>query len=131
MVSLAGAIVLGFQRYFDFSGRSSRSEYWWWALFVTIVGVVITYADILIGTYSADTESGLIASIFGLVTLIPGIAVGVRRLHDINKTGWWVLFAFLFFWLLLIPILLLLYWATRPGDQGDNKYGSEYQSIES
>ena len=131
MVSLAGAIVLGFQRYFDFSGRSSRSEYWWWALFVTIGGVVLTYADILIGTYSADTESGLLASIFGLVTLIPGIAVGVRRLHDINKTGWWVLFAFLFFWLLLIPILLLLYWATRPGDQGDNKYGSEYQSIES
>ena len=131
MVSLAGAIVLGFQRYFDFSGRSSRSECWWGALFVTIAGVVLTYADILIGTYSADTESGLIASIFGLVTLIPGIAVGVRRLHDINKTGWWMLFAVLFFWLLLIPILLLLYWATRPGDQGDNKYGPEYQSIDS
>jgi len=131
MVSLAGAIVLGFQRYFDFSGRSSRSECWWWALFVTIAGVVLTYDDILIGTYSADTESGLLASIFGLVTLIPGIAVGVRRLHDINKTGWWMLFAVLFFWLLLIPILLLLYWATRPGDQGDNKYGPEYQSIES
>jgi uncharacterized membrane protein YhaH (DUF805 family) len=131
MVSLAGAIVLGFQRYFDFSGRSSRSEYWWWALFVTIAGVVLTYADILIGTYSLDTESGLLASIFGLVTLISGIAVGVRRLHDINKTGWWMLFAVLFFWLLLIPILLLLYWATRPGDQGDNKYGPEYQSIES
>jgi len=131
MVSLAGAIVLGFQRYLDFSGRSSRSEYWWWALFVTIAGVVLTYADILIGTYNADTESGLLASIFGLVTFIPGIAVGVRRLHDINKTGWWMLFAVLFFWLLLIPILLLLYWATRPGDQGDNKYGPEYQSIES
>mgnify|MGYP001365548387 FL=1 len=131
MVSLAGAIVLGFQRYFDFSGRSSRSEYWWWILFVIIAGVVLTVADILIGTYNADTESGLLASIFGLVTFIPGIAVGVRRLHDINKTGWGMLFAVLFFWLLLIPILLLLYWATRPGDQGDNKYGPEYQSIES
>ena len=131
MVSFAGAIVLGFQRYFDFSGRSSRSEYWWWTLFVIIAGVVLTYADMLIGTYNEDTESGLIAGIFGLATVIPGIAVGVRRLHDINKTGWWVLFAFLFFWLLLIPILLLLYWATRPGDQGDNKYGPAYQSIES
>jgi uncharacterized membrane protein YhaH (DUF805 family) len=100
-------------------------------IFVIIAGVVITYADMLIGTYNEDTESGLIAGIFGLATVIPGIAVGVRRLHDINKTGWWVLFAFLFFWLLLIPILLLLYWATRPGDQGDNKYGPEYQSIES
>ena len=131
MVSLAGAIALGFQRYFDFSGRSSRAEYWWWTLFVIIAGVVLSYADMLIGTYNADTESGLIAGIFGLVTLIPGIAVGVRRLHDINKTGWWVLFAVLFFWLLLIPVLLLLYWATRPGDQGDNKYGPEYHSIES
>ena len=131
MVSLAGAIVLGFQRYFDFSGRSSRSEYWWWILFVIIAGVVLTVADILIGTYKADTEPGLLASIFGLVTFIPGIAVGVRRLHDINRTGWWVLFAFLFFWLLFIPVLLLLYWATRPSDQGDNEYGPEYQSIES
>ena len=131
MVSLAGAIVLGFQRYFDFSGRSSRSEYWWWILFVIIAGVVLTVADILIGTYNADTESGLLASIFGLVTFIPGIAVGVRRLHDINRTGWWVLFASLFFWLLFIPVLLLLYWATRPSDQGDNEYGPEYQSIES
>ena len=75
MVSFAGAIVLGFQRYFDFSGRSSRSEYWWWALFVIIAGVVLNYADMLIGTYNTDTESGLIAGIFGLVTLIPGIAV--------------------------------------------------------
>jgi len=84
MVSLAGAIVLGFQRYFDFSGRSSRSEYWWWLLFVIIAGVVLTYADMLIGTYNEDTESGLIAGIFSLATVIPGIAVGVRRLHDIN-----------------------------------------------
>ena len=131
MVSLAGAIVLGFQRYFDFSGRSSRSEYWWWLLFVIIAGVVLTYADMLLGTYNEDTESGLIEGIFGLVTVIPWIAVGVRRLHDINKTGWWVLFAVLFLWLLFIPILLLLYWATRPSDQGDNKYGPEYQPIES
>ena len=131
MVSFAGAIVLGFQRYFDFSGRSSRSEYWWWTLFVIIGGVIFTYANMLIGTYNEDTESGLIEGIFGLVTVIPWIAVGVRRLHDIKRTGWWVLFAFLFFWLFFIPILLLLYWATRPGDQGDNKYGPEYQSIES
>ena len=130
MVSLAGAIVLGFQRYFDFSGRSSRSEYWWWTLFVIIAGVVLALADMLIGTYNTDTESGLLEGIFGLVTVIPWIAVGVRRLHDINRTGWWVLLI-LFFWLLLIPILLLLYWATRPGDQGDNKYGPEYHSIES
>ena len=78
MVSLAGAIVLGFQRYFDFSGRSSRSEYWWWFLFSTIAGFI---------------------PFVGLVLLIPNIAIGVRRLHDINRTGWWILFAFLFFWL--------------------------------
>jgi uncharacterized membrane protein YhaH (DUF805 family) len=74
--------------------------------------------------------AGLIPFV-GLVLLIPNIAIGVRRLHDINKTGWWILFALLFFWLLFIPILLLLYWATRPSDQGDNKYGRRFQSIES
>tara|TARA_Y100000590_G_scaffold430971_1_gene545214 strand:+ start:312 stop:707 length:396 start_codon:yes stop_codon:yes gene_type:complete len=131
VVSFAGAIVFGFQRYFDFSGRSSRSEYWWWILFVLVADVVLTYAGIVFGTYNDDTTMALVSGIFSLVTLIPGIAVGVRRLHDINKTGWWVLFAFLFFWLFFIPILLLLYWATRRGDQGDNKYGPQYQSIES
>ena len=110
MVSLAGAIALGFQRYFDFSGRSSRSEYWWWFLFSSLVGLI---------------------PFVGLFLLIPNLAIGVHRLHDINRTGWWVLFAFLFFWLLFIPILLLLYWATRPSDQGDNKYGHVFQSIES
>ncbi len=128
MVSFAGAISLGFQRYFDFSGRSSRSEFWWWGLFVFISSVVLTFADIGIGTHHEETQTGLLTTVFRLGSLIPGIAVGVRRLHDINKTGWWVLFAVLFFWLLLIPVLLLLYWATRPGDQGDNKYGPEYQS---
>ena len=110
MVSLAGGIALGFQRYFDFSGRSSRSEYWWWILFSFIAGLI---------------------PFVGLVLLIPNIAIGVRRLHDINKTGWWILFAVLFFWLLFIPVLLLLYWATRPSDQRDNKYGRRFQSIES
>jgi uncharacterized membrane protein YhaH (DUF805 family) len=110
VVSLAGAIALGFQRYFDFSGRSSRSEYWWWFLFSFIAGLI---------------------PFVGWVLLIPNIAIGVRRLHDINKTGWWILFALLFFWLLFIPVLLLLYLATRPSDQGDNKYGRRFQSIES
>ena len=108
MVSLAGGIALGFQRYFDFSGRSSRSEYWWWILFSFIAGLI---------------------PFVGLVLLIPNIAIGVRRLHDINKTGWWILFALLFFWLLFIPVLLLLYWVTRPSDQGANKYGPRFQSI--
>ena len=110
MVSLAGAIALGFQRYFDFSGRSSRSEYWWWFLFFFLVGL-IPFA--------------------GLFLLVPNLAIGVRRLHDINRTGWWVLFAILFFWLLFIPPLLLLYWATRPSDQRDNKYGPVFRYTES
>jgi len=129
MVSLAGAIALGFQRYFDFSGRSSRAEYWWWTLFVIIAGVVLSYADMLIGTYNADTESGLIAGIFGLVTLIPGIAVGVRRLHDINRTGWWLwMYAISF---LIIPFVILFVWSVKRSDPGENKYGPAFQSIES
>ena len=55
MVSLAGAVGLGFQRSFDFSGRSSRSEFWWWFLFVLVADGVITYAGIVFGTYNDDT----------------------------------------------------------------------------
>ena len=100
MVSFAGAIALGFQRYFDFSGRSSRSEYWWWFLFNLLVGWI---------------------PFVGLVLLIPNIAIGVRRLHDINRTGWWLLLWFV----LVIGWIVLIVWHIERGDTGQNKYGPD------
>ena len=108
------AIKSGFQRYFDFATRSSRSEYWFWALFVFIAGIVLGIVDAII-----FGDSSVLGGLFALGTLIPGIAVGVRRLHDLGRSGW-------FFLLVLIPIvgwIILLIWFVTAGNEGDNQWG--------
>lgn len=100
-------MILPFKRYFDFKGRSRRKEYWMYTLFVIIVSIVLSFVDSMLGlggsaTGDADLTStsagaagalsgGLLANIFSLATLIPSLAVGVRRLHDIDRSGWWIL----------------------------------------
>jgi len=98
-ISLISAIKLGFRRYFDFSGRSTRAEYWWWTLFIFTVSLVTVDMP---GLYL----------LFFLVTFIPSLSVGVRRLHDINKSGWWLLLILLSW--LIIPIIVLFVWYVRP-----------------
>ena len=120
-VSFPNAIRLGFQHYFDFRSRSTRAEYWWWALFALLANVILSVLDMMIGTYNVQSNSGLLSGLFGLVTLIPGLALGARRLHDINKTGWWQLMWLISF--LLIPLIMLLWWAAKPSNDGTNKYG--------
>jgi len=72
----------------------------------------------LTGTYNAVAQRGLLSGLFGLATLIPSIALGARRLHDINRSGWWQLL-----WLTGIGGILLMVWAIFRGDEGDNQYG--------
>ena len=115
MISFIGAIKLGFQRYFDFSGRSTRAEYWWWVLFTFLAAIVLTIVDNILGTNSEDGGGGLITGLWGLATFIPGLAVTIRRLHDINKSGWWILLA-LISWL-IIPAIVLLIWFIRPSKE--------------
>ena len=86
MISFFGAIKLGFRRYFDFKGRSTRAEYWWWALFAVLADVILSAVDIKVGTFDWETGNGLISGLFSLGILIPGLALGARRLHDINKS---------------------------------------------
>ena len=97
-------------KYADFNGRASRSEYWWFVLFMIIVQIVLSIL-------SAIVHPVLILLVIAL--LLPGIAVGVRRLHDIGKTGWLLLIGF-------IPLigLILLYWAVQPSAEGANEYGA-------
>lgn len=112
------AIKAGFQKYFDFSSRSLRSEYWWWTLFVFLVGFVLSFVDAYVDVF-LFAEFGFFGSVFSLVTLIPGIAVGVRRLHDTDRSGWWLL-------LIVVPLigfLVLLYWFASKGTEGPNDYG--------
>ncbi len=107
-------------KYATFSGRARRSEYWWWYLFVIIVGTIANIIDRAAGlTYGDVTYAGgWIASIVGLVFLIPNLAVAVRRLHDTGRTGWWLLIG-------LIPvigwIILLIFFVSD--SENDNQYG--------
>ena len=95
-----------FSNYATFSGRATRSEYWYWCLFLFVGGIGATVADFFI---TGDMEIQPINSIFTLATALPGIAVSVRRLHDVNKSGWWLLIM-----LTGIGIFLLLYWVLLP-----------------
>ncbi len=116
-----GTWLVSLKRWNDFRGRSSRTEYWNFALFTAIVVLLIpAFAEVI----SGDDESplslfaSLFALLYALVTFIPNIALSVRRLHDIGRSGWW--------WFIgLIPILnlLLVIWAIFPGEEGDNRYG--------
>jgi len=122
MVDLGTAIKLGFQRYVGFSGRSTRAEIWWWTLFTSVVTIALIIADNLTSNSSTfGWMGGLLEGLFTLATIIPSLAVSVRRLHDINRTGWWVLLGFV----LLIGWIVLIVWAIERGDKGTNKYGPD------
>ena len=102
------AIKLCFQKYADFSGRAKRPEFWWFVLFCIVVSLLLE----VVGSY--------ISWAFSLATIVPSLAVGARRLHDMNKSGWLQLI-----W--LIPILgwiYMVYLMVQEGDAADNQYGA-------
>ena len=98
---MLNAIRLFFKNYFNFTGRSSRSEYWWFLLAYLIITVVIAILEaLIIGIDYAG--SGVVSNLFNLVTLIGWLSLTARRLQDRGHTGWWQ-FAY------LIPIIPLIY----------------------
>ena len=109
------AVSSCFSNYVTFSGRASRSEYWYWCLFLLVGGLSALIAD---GVILEDMETQPINLIFTVATFLPGLAVSVRRLHDVNRSGWWLLIA-----LTGIGIIFpLLYWAVQPSIEEENKY---------
>ena len=111
------AIASGFRNYVTFAGRASRSEYWYWVLFTIIGGIATLILDYAV---FSDSDFSPLNSIFNLVCFLPSLAVGVRRLHDIGRTGWWLLIAFT-----IIGIIVLIVWACQKSDPGPNAYGPE------
>ena len=109
------------KKYAVFSGRARRAEYWYFVLFNIIVGVVLALIDMLLGTFSAVSNIGLLSGIYSLAVLIPTLAVMVRRLHDIDRTGWWILINLI----PLIGTIVLLVFALTPGTPGSNQYGPD------
>ena len=107
---LTNSVISCFNKYFDFETRSSRKEFWYWQLFRILMFLSFTYLESL-------GLSGLLF-ISNFIFLIPEIAVSIRRLHDINKTGWWILLT-----LTIIGIIPLTYFYCIKGDDGANDYG--------
>src|SRR5215211_6143350 len=107
------------KKYAVFSGRSRRMEYWYFVLFNIIVSIVLGVIDGLLGTSGSYAGAGLLSGIYGLAVLIPTLAVTVRRLHDIDRSGWWILIGLV----PLIGVTVLLVFALLEGTPGDNQYG--------
>jgi uncharacterized membrane protein YhaH (DUF805 family) len=105
------AISDGFSKYADFSGRSSRSAYWWWTLFYVLVFIGASILD-------AAANTPIIAILVWLGFIIPNLAVLVRRLHDTDRSGWWVLIGFV---PLIGAIVLIVFACLESGPP--NKYG--------
>ncbi len=108
------------KKYAVFEGRSRRKEYWFFFLFNIIISIVLSIVDGITGTFSAKAGLGLLSGIYSLAVLIPSLAVSVRRLHDISRSGWWLLIA-------LIPLvgaIVLLVFMLQDGKAGQNQYGA-------
>lgn len=109
------AIASVVRNYAVFRGRAPRSEFWFWQLFYLIMAVCLGIFDQ--ATYPLD-EGSPFASIFGVLALLPGLTVWVRRLHDINRSGWWLLLLLVPFVLAGILILMSLTGSGMPDDLG-------------
>ena len=106
-MTFGDAVSSGFDHYTKFDGRASRPAFWYWVLFALAVSVVANIVDAVIGT------SPLFSVLAGLALLLPGISVGIRRLHDTGRSGWWLLIE-------LIPIIgfivLIVFLAQESGE---------------
>jgi len=108
------------KNYANFSGRAQRKEYWYFNLLSLIIAGVLGVVDAAMGN-PAVTENGVgpIGMIYILLTMLPAIAVTVRRLHDISRSGWWILIGLV----PLIGIIVLIIFAAQDSDPNENEYG--------
>ncbi len=113
------------KKYAVFTGRARRTEYWMFVLFNFIFAVVALVLDNMLGMTIGELPYGIFYFLYALVVLIPGLAVAVRRLHDIGKSGWMMLVGLIPFvggiWLLVLFIM--------DSNPGENKYGPNPKEI--
>jgi uncharacterized membrane protein YhaH (DUF805 family) len=112
------AISAGFRNYVNFSSRASRSEYWYWVLFTVLLAIAAALVDLSIAAASGFSPIGTIVS---LGTFLPSLAVAVRRLHDIDRSGWWILIGLI----PLVGIIILIVWFCQRGTVGANRFGPD------
>ena len=112
-MSFTDSIRSGFDNYVNFDGRASRPMYWWWVLFAILASIAANIVDAVIG-------APIFSILVGLGLFLPGLAVAVRRLHDTDRSGWWILIG-------LIPIIgfiVLLVFLVQKSDPVDNRVRS-------
>lgn len=117
-MTYSNAIKSYFKRFLDFKGRSTRSEFWWPIITIYIITFVTVLSVSAIS--SPEPWSNLILLLWVVINILPAVAISVRRLHDMNATGWWYLLNFVFF-----GGVILLIWFCYSGTVGDNKYGKD------
>ncbi len=111
-----------FENYANFSGRARRREYWMFVLANWVLSLVLGFVLGIIGSVTGVQEVVYLSYIVSLALLIPSLAVGVRRLHDVGKSGWWYLTLFIPLVNFVMAIVFLI-WACTDGNPGVNKYG--------
>ena len=123
-MGFAEAVRSFWSNYATFSGRSRRSEYWFVQLFLVLTNLLVGVIDLIlmdgdVERFIANGGGGIVGLVWILVTIVPALAVLVRRLHDTGKSGWWALVGF-------VPIvggIILLVFTVKDSDAHDNNYG--------
>lgn len=116
-MSFGKAISAGFINYFNFSDRACRSEFWYWGLFCSVVSIALFFID-------AALHNHLLLTVFMIATWFPNLAIEVRRLHDLDASGWWILLSFIPI-LGIIAIIALYIWFCFKGTEGRNRFGRD------
>lgn len=121
------AVKQCFTKYVDFKGRAPRSEYWWFILFYLIVLITLVIIDAFIPLLFSSSNIVVFFGLFGLrslftlIVFLPYLALAVRRFHDRDKSGWWILIIFI----PIIGAILFWIWIIQKGTSGDNQFGSD------
>ena len=118
--------LMALKNYVGFSGRSRRSEYWYFTLFYLVIAIVLSVLDGIVFGGSVDGKgTPVLSGLFMLAMLLPSIAVGMRRLHDTDRSGWWLLIG-------MIPILgaiVLIVFFVQDSKPGDNRFGPNPKGV--
>lgn len=117
--------LLALKKYAVLEGRSRRKEYWFFTLFYCLIGIVAGLLDGIFGLKVGESDFGMLGLLLMLAFLVPSIAVSVRRLHDIGRSGWWVLIGLL----PLIGWIVLIVFAVQDSQPGNNQYGPNPKGV--
>ena len=118
--------LMALKNYVGFSGRSRRSEYWYFTLFYLVIAIILSVLDgVLFGGFVDGNGTPVLSGLFMLAMLLPSIAVGIRRLHDTDRSGWWLLMGLV----PLVGVIVLIVFFVQDSKPGDNRFGPNPKGV--